>query len=578
MSADRPEPERLQRKRFRIAIFGDFSGRSAKGQIEPGDALAARKPILLDPDTVEDVIESFATTLVLPIGKDGAGIEVKLGELDDLHPDELFEKVELFEGLAGLKSQLSAGATAENASKQLIAWGEEFGRAVVPPRRSSGGNTVRADLKLSDFQKLIGDTGGALAQASQVDDLLKRVVGPHIKQLPSPDVAAMQGAVDEALSAAMRLVLHHPEFQSVEAQWRSLDLIARSVETDDTLDVMLYDVSAEEIAADLAAEEDLAKTGLVRLLTEEPLDEENGRGGYSALIGLYTFEETPPHAEILGRIGRVAAHVDAPFFSAITPAYLETKKEDRHPLVAQAWDTLRTMPEAGHLGLASPRFLLRRPYGAKTEPIYEFEFEEFTETEGLKGMLWANPAVLVTILLARSFKQNGKAMNLGSVMSLGEMPYHYVNDRYGDQVALPCTERNITMDKHEHSVQRGYMPVLSVKGRDEIRLGSFNSVAGREILGPWSGVPVPEPSPPDVPVAAPDDDDVSDDDMDFDTDMDTDLDSELDDLASGLDTDVGDDDDVNLDDLLAGFSDDDDEGEEDDEEMDEELAALLADL
>ncbi len=569
MSADRPDPERLKRTRFRIAIFGDFSGRAARGQIETGDALAARKPIILDPDTVEEVIEGFATDLVLPIGKDGAGIEVKLKELDDLHPDELYEKVELFYGLSGLKSQLSAGATADHAAKQLIGWGEEFGQAVVPPRKTSGGNTVRADLKLSDFQKLIGDTSGELAQASPVDDLLKRVVGPHIRKLPSPDVQAMQKAVDEALSAAMRMVLHHPEFQSVEAQWRSLDLIARSVEDDDTLDVVLYDVSAEEIAADLAAEEDLAKTGLVRLLTEEPLDEENGRGGYSALIGLYTFEETPPHAELLGRIGRVAAHVDAPFISAITPAYLDVKPEDRHPLVVEAWDTLRAMPEAGHVGLASPRFLLRRPYGAKSEPIYEFDFEEFTESEGLRGMLWANPAVLVTILLARSFKQNGKAMNLGSVMSLGGIPFYFVNDRYGDQVALPCTERNITLAKHEHSVQRGYMPVLSVKGRDEIRLGSFNSVAGQEILGPWAGMPAPAPSP-DVP-AAPEADE--DDDLDLDLDLDTGDDDDFD-----LDLDLGDDDSGDLDDLLASFGDDDDGDDSDDEDMDPELAALLNDL
>ncbi|MEM7091017.1 MAG: type VI secretion system contractile sheath large subunit [Pseudomonadota bacterium] len=259
---------------------------------------------------------------------------------------------------------------------------------------------------------------------------------------------------------------------------------------------------------------------------------------------------------------------------------MDIKKEDRHPLVVKAWDTLRAMPEAGHVALASPRFLLRRPYGAKSEPIYEFDFEEFTETEGLRGMLWANPAVLVTILLARSFKQNGKAMKLGSVMSLGGVPYHYVNDRYGDQVALPCTERNITLEKHEHSVQRGYMPVLSVKGRDEIRLGSFNSVAGREILGPWSGIPVPEPSP-DVPPAPDDDpeDTSTDDDLDLDLDLDSDdsgdLDFDLDD--DDLDLDLGDDDSGGLDDFLAGFGDD-SEDEEDDEEMDPELAALLADL
>lgn len=555
MSGERPDAQRLERKRFRIALLGDFTGRSAQGLIEVGDALAARKPILLDTDTVEDVIEGFATTLVLPIGKDGAGVEVKLGGLDDLHPDELYENVELFAALKSLKSQLGNGGTAESAAKSLIAWGEQHGRAVAPARATSGGNTVRADLKLSDFQKLIGDTEKTLAQPSPVDELMARVVGPHIRKLPDPDVTAMAGAVDDALSGAMRMVLHHPEFQSVEAQWRALDLIARSIETDDTLEVMLYDVSAEEIAADLTQSDDLSTSGLARLLTEGPMDEEFGRGAYSALIGMYTFEETPPHAQLLGRIARVAAHVDAPFFAAITPSFIETPKQDRHPLVAKEWDTLRVMPEARHLALATPRFLMRRPYGAKTEPIYEFDFEEFTQSAGLSGMLWANPVVLVAILLAKSFKENGPSMGLGEIMSLGDMPYHFVLDRYGDQVALPCTERNLTLDKVETVLGRGYLPVVSIKGRDDIRLASFQSLGGGEILGPWSGVQPPPPSAPTPPKAEPE-------------------------AADGNDNDAaGDDDD--LDDLLSGFdldADDNDEDIDNDEDMDAELAALLADL
>ncbi|WP_337926809.1 type VI secretion system contractile sheath domain-containing protein [Heliomarina baculiformis] len=498
MSSARPDAEVLKRKRFRIALFGDFSGRAARGVIETGDGLASRAPIILDPDTVEDVIKRFGTTLVLPIGKDGAGVEVKLSELDDLHPDELYENVELFSELVGLRAQLGMGATAENAAKRLREWAETHGTYAAPPKTRAGGSAVRADLKMSEFHKLIGDASGSLTQASELEDLMARVVGPHIRAIPDADAVAMQKAVDDSLSAAMRLVLHHPDFQSLEAQWRSLDLIARSIEVDDTLDVVLYDVSAEEIAVDLASADDLSESGLVRLLTGEPLDEENGRGGYSAMFGLYSFEETPPHAELLGRIARVAAHVDAPFFAAMTPGFMDVDKKERHPLVAEAWDTLRGMGEAKYLGLVSPRFMLRRPYGAKSEPIYEFEFEEFTMQSGLGGMLWANPVVLVAILMAKSFKENGKSMGLGSIMSLGDIPYHFVNDRYGDQVQLPCTERNLTQDKVEKVMARGFMPVVSIKGRDEIRLASFQSVGGGEILGPWSGEVPPEPSPPKV--------------------------------------------------------------------------------
>jgi hypothetical protein len=557
MTAERPTAERLNRKRFRIALLGDFTGRAARGLMETGDAMAAREPVQLDPDTVEEIIASFATTLVLPIGKDGAGVKVELKEFDDLHPDELYEKVELFSALRDLKGQLGHGTTAEKAAETLRGWAEAHGRPVSAPHPVSGGNTVRADLKLSDFQRLVGDREGRLSQPSPIDDLLARVVGPHIRRLPDPDVAAMQEAVDAALSGAMRLILHHPEFQSIEAQWRSLDLIARRIETDDTLDVMLYDISAEEIAADLTQADELSESGFVRLLTGAPLDEENGRGGYSALMGFYTFEETPPHAQLLGRIARVAAHVDAPFFAAITPQFIDTAKADRHPLVAQEWDRLRAMPEAGHLALATPRFLLRRPYGAKTEPIYEFDFEEFTQSEGLSGMLWANPVVLVSILLARSFKENGPSMGLGQIMSLNDMPYHYVLDRYGDQVALPCTERNLLLPKVETVLGRGFMPVVGIKGRDEVRLGSFQALGAAEVLGPWSGATPPPPSPPKPPAGGDGDTEELDE-------------TGLDDLLAGFDLD-GDDGDLDLDlDLEAG--------EADTEDMDAELAALLDDL
>ena len=259
MSTARPNPQKLERKRFRMAVFGDFTGRAAKGQLEIGDTLANRKPMVLDPDTFEEVIESFATELVLPIGKDGAGISVKLGEFDDLHPDELFDNVELFAELISLRAQLQNGVTKDRAMTTLTTWAEAHGTPARAPKSRSGGNVVPADKRLSDFQMLIGNSANSLRTASPVEEMLARVVGPHIRALPAPNLGAMQEAVDLALSDAMRLVLHHPEFQLIEAQWRSLDLMQRSVEVDDTLEVMLYDVSAEELAADLATHEDLSR-------------------------------------------------------------------------------------------------------------------------------------------------------------------------------------------------------------------------------------------------------------------------------------------------------------------------------
>ncbi|NBZ88826.1 type VI secretion system contractile sheath domain-containing protein [Stagnihabitans tardus] len=550
-------------KRFRIALLGDFSGRAARGEMEIGEDLMRRRPIKFDIDTVEKIIADFATDLVLPIGKKGQGIEVSLSGLEDLHPDELFGKVEMFEELVALKRRLAAGATAKGTVTELREWGKQYGKKVNPPARKSAGNSVPSDIKLSDFARLTGRK--SKAKATPAEELMARVVGPHIQALPDPNAAAMQEAVEESLAEAMRLVLHHPEFQSVEAQWRMLDLIARNVETDQKLDIVLYDISAEELAADLAAHDDLTQSGFCQLLVEGTPD---GRGAFTSICGLYTFEETPPHAELMGRIAKVAAHVRTPFFAAITPTFLDTKMEDRHPLVAEAWDALREMPEAAYIGLVSPRFLLRRPYGAKSEPIYEFDFEEFTETEGLSGMLWANPVALVTILLAQSFRKNGPSMQLGTIMSLGGMPYHYVKDRWGDQVALPCTERNLTQAKTQAALARGYIPVISVKGRDEVRLGSFNALNGAPIQGYWAGMPPPQPKEE----VKPSFDEASEDSASEETADEGTGDSELDDLLAGFGADFGSSDDES--------SSEDDSSEESggEDEMDAELAALLASL
>jgi pilus assembly protein FimV len=484
LSAPHPSPDQLQRRVFRMAFLGDFSGRSARGKFEIGAALANRRPIPFDIDTAEDVIEGLATTLVLPIGQNGTGIQVQLGGLDDLHPDELYANVDLFSHLSALRKRLS-GSMADSAIREMTGWAQGHTDPARATLRASAGGAIPADRRLSDLQVLIGDTEGRLRQPAATDDLIARIVGPHVVASPHPEAAAYKAALDIALSDAMRLVLHHPEFQQVESLWRSLDLMARRIETDDRLEIVLYDISAEEFAADLAAQDDLANSGLFGMLVDTPLSE-GGAGGFSAIFGLYSFEETPPHAQLLARMARISAHIEAPFFAAMSPAFMETAIQDRHPLVAQAWNALREMPEARYLGMAAPRFLLRRPYGKRTEPIDSFQFEEFTVTEGVSGMLWGNPVVAVAILLAQAAKKGGAKMQLGQIMTLGEMPFHYVTDRYGDQVALPCTERNLTTTRMEGVVARGFMPLVSLRGRDQIRLASFQSIGGGEILGPWS--------------------------------------------------------------------------------------------
>ena len=185
---------------------------------------------------------------------------------------------------------------------------------------------------------------------------------------------------------------------------------------------------------------------------------------------------------------------------------LRTPEHEWHPLVRSAWAGLRALPAAAYLGLATPRFLLRMPYGKRTDPIDAFAFEEFTRQEGLSGMLWGNPALLVAKLAAEAWMKGGSAMKLGSVNVVGDLPVYVYRDADGDQVALPCTERLYTERQANLVAAAGVIPVVSLRGRPEVRVAGFGSVAGAPLAGRWAPVeikPPPTPPPPPPPPAAP---------------------------------------------------------------------------
>lgn len=486
--------------RFRLAVLGDFSGRANAGLLETGTALAKRKPVEIDVDNLDDVLARMKVTLRLPLGAEGETVTVALASMDDFHPDQLVENVELFETLLDLRRNLGSKAGYARAAKEVLSWsGEE---ALPRPPSRAGGAAVATDKRLSDFARLTGRKPSAPGPDADVDDLVRRLVGPFVQAARDPGAEQLVAQVDAALSAAMRRVLHHPDFQAAEALWRSLDLLVRRIETGARVQVVLYDVSAEEWAADLAATDALEETGLYGMLVEQPaLDAD--QGPLSAAIGLYGFELSPPHADLLGRMAQVAAAGGVPFVSAVEPDGLQTPMHDQNPLVRDAWTALQALPAAQYLGLATVRFLLRMPYGRRSDPIDAFKFEEFTREAGLSGMLWANPAVAAGLLLAQGWSKAGPKMQPGIPGVIGDMPYYVYTAPDGDQVALPCTER--LWGERQVAAASAYhvMPVVSLRGRPEVRLASAASVAGPVLAGPWAPVTVaPTPASTPTPAAA----------------------------------------------------------------------------
>ncbi|MBL8363151.1 MAG: type VI secretion system contractile sheath large subunit [Rubrivivax sp.] len=453
---------------LRIALLGDFGGGAGRGRLDTGAALAKRKPLKVEFDTLEDAMRRLNLTLTLPLGADGAPVEVELADLDAFHPDQIYASVSLFSDLSSLRRRLNNTSTFAAASQEVLAWaGEDVIKASSLARRSrSRGVAPARGGTLDDFARLTGRPSTSDKADDSMGSLLQRVVGPFVKPAASPNKDALVGAVDAGLSDAMRAVLQHGDFQTTEALWRGVDFLLRRVETSHQLQVHLFDVSAEEFAADLSAAADLSECGLYKLLVETP--SQDADGGYTYIGGLYQFDATPPHAELLGRAAKVASHAGASMVTGIAIDAFADRREPPHPLVRDAFASLRGLPEASFLGLVGPRFLLRHPYGKKSDPISSFAFEEFSREAGLRGMLWGHPALLAISVLAQS----------GGQLTIDDLPFHHYVDDDGDTVALPCTDRMINANAASLLREAGINAVMAHKGEALVKLNGLEAING----------------------------------------------------------------------------------------------------
>jgi type VI secretion system protein ImpC len=453
---------------LRIAILGDFGAGASHGRLQTGADLGKRKPLSVEFDTLEDAMQQLQLSLILPLGADGAPVAIELADLDAFHPDTIYAGVPPFAELASLRKRLNQTSQFAAAAAEVKAWAENAGpRASSIARRAGArGGAPSRGATLDDFARLTGRPTSLTRRDDAVAGLLRRIVGPFVHAAASPNKDALVGAVDAGLSDAMCALLHHADFQNIESLWRGVDFMLRRLETGHQLQVHLFDISAEEFAADLSAAQDLCDTGLYTLLVETP--SQDADGGYTHVAGCYQFDATPPHAELLGRAAQIASHANASLLTGINTDPFANRKEPPHRLVREAFAALRELPAASFLGLLGPRFLLRRPYGKKSDPISSVAFEEFSREAGLRGMLWGHPALLALIVLAQR----------GAPLTIDDLPFHHYVDDDGDSVALPCTDRMISTNVASLLREAGINAVMAHKGEALVRFSGLEAING----------------------------------------------------------------------------------------------------
>ncbi|MDR1996503.1 type VI secretion system contractile sheath large subunit [Azonexus sp.] len=295
-------------------------------------------------------------------------------------------------------------------------------------------------------------------------------------------IEAIIAGIDAKLTEQINLIMHHQDFQKLESAWRGLHHLVSNTETDEKLKIRFIDLSKDDLRRTMKRFKGTTwdQSPLFKQIYEQEYGQLGGEP-YGCLIADYYFDHTPPDVDLLGSISKIAAAAHTPFIAGAAPSVLQmdswqelANPRDLTKIFTQnreyaPWNSLRTTEDARYVGLTMPRFLARLPYGAKTNPVDEFAFEEDTAGADHRNYTWANASYAMGVNINRSFKEYGWCTLIRGVESGGaveNLPCHaFPTDDGGVDIKCP-TEIAISDRREAELSKSGLIALVHRKNTD----------------------------------------------------------------------------------------------------------------
>lgn len=323
------------------------------------------------------------------------------------------------------------------------------------------------------------------AEADRVKDYFKqfldRVVQPG--QVVSKDVEKnikhWISQIDQRLSAQLNEVIHHPDYQKLEGTWRGLKYLVSNSETGENLKIKVLNVNKKDLLKDLEKASEFDQSALFKKVYEEEYGQLGGQP-YGMLVGDYEFGRTAEDISLLKFTSQVAAASHAPFVAAASPKMfnLDSFTELSQPrdlakifdsVEYASWKSFRESEDSRYVSLTMPRVLARLPYGAKSSPVEEFNFEENVDGKDHDKYQWMSSAWAYATRVTDAFSKDGWFMRTRGVEGGGRvdgLPVSTFPTDDGDIAMKTPTEIAIS-DRREFELSNlGFMPLLHSKNRD----------------------------------------------------------------------------------------------------------------
>jgi len=304
-------------------------------------------------------------------------------------------------------------------------------------------------------------------------------------------IEEMIARIDEKLSAQMNEVLHAEEFQQIESAWRGLHYLVFNSETDATLKIRVMNVGKTELYRHFknypGAKWD--QSPIFKAIYEQEFGTLGGQP-YGALVADYHFSHSPTDVSVMRDLSKIASAALAPLVTGADPNLLgmDSWRELMNPRDIgklmdtpdyAAWKGLRDAVDSRYLALCMPRVLSRLPYGAKSEPVHEFAFEEETDGHDGKKYGWMNAAYAMAANINRAYKEYGWTIRIRGVQSGGEVinlpTYTFPTDDGGVDLKCP-TEIAITDRREAELSKAGLISIVHRKNTDKAAFIGAQSV------------------------------------------------------------------------------------------------------
>ncbi|CAO3403158.1 type VI secretion system contractile sheath large subunit [Azospirillum sp. 11R-A] len=327
--------------------------------------------------------------------------------------------------------------------------------------REEGQRPYARDL-LSEFvDQVVAETGDAVA----VD--VVEAINHRIAQ------------IDELISLQLNEVLHHEDFQKLEATWRGLNYLVMNSETGKQLKIRVLNSSRKDLQKDLDSAVEFDQSALFKMVYEAEYGTLGGTP-YSVLIGDYEFGRHPQDISLIEKISNVAAAAHAPFIAAASPKMFDMDSfselsgpRDLSKIFETAemtkWRSFRASEDSRYVALVMPHTLLRLPYGPKTVPVEGVNFVEDVDGRDHSKYLWGNASWALGARITDAFAKYGWTAAIRGVEGggrVGGLPTHTFKTDEGD-VALKCpTEIAITDRREKELNDLGFISLVHCKNTD----------------------------------------------------------------------------------------------------------------